>query len=158
MIVRDHRHQAGHHRPSTAGRGVSSRVQALLCLLTLCVQLALAVTHTCEVSIDAVTASPAFAVPHPATGTGDPTRLLTAAIAPRHGSHDHLLCPVCQFFSQAKSGLAPSLAWSDIGMVLRTTPVACPLDSTVHPSDLDCATSTPRAPPFVFSHTLTWRV
>ena len=148
MIVWDHRHRAGHQRRSRARGGVSSRVQALVCLLTLCVQLALAVTHTCEVSVEAMTVSPAFAVLHPVTGTGDTAELFKSAITPRHESHNHLLCPVCQFFSHAKNGFAHSLALSGTGMVLHATPVVCPLDATFHPSDLDCAIATPRAPPF----------
>ena len=148
MIVWDHRHRAGHHGRS-ARRGVSSHVQAFVCLLALCVQLTLAVTHTCEVSVAEMTLSPAFAVLPPVTGTEDTAGLFQAAITPSHGSHDHLLCPVCQFFSQAKNGLAHSLPLFGTGMILHPTPMVCPLDTTFHPSDLDGATATPRAPPFL---------
>ena len=143
MISGDSRHRAGHQRTYRAKRKVSHRVQALVCLVTLFAQLALAVGHSWEVSIEAAAASAALAVQRSPSGTGDTTPIFKAATAPRRGSHDSLLCTICQFFSQAKHGIAPC----GTGIFLLETSFALLLGSSFHSSDLDFAASAPRAPP-----------
>ena len=134
---------AGHQRTYRARREVSHRVQALVCLLILLAQLALAVGHTWEVSGEAAAASAALAVQCSPTGPGDTTVLFKAATAPRRGSHDPLLCTICQFFSQAKHGIASQ----STGAFLLTTSSMFLPGSSFHSSDLDLAASAPRAPP-----------
>ena len=134
---------AGHQRPYRARREVSHRVQALACLLALLAQLALAVAHTWEVSGEATAASAALVLQRSLTGTEDTTVLFKAAAAPRRGSHDPLLCTICQFFSQAKHGIA----LYGTGIFLLETSYAFLLGASFHGSDLDLAASAPRAPP-----------
>ena len=134
---------AGHQRPHRARREVSHRVQALVCLLTLLAQLAFAVTHTWEVSGEATAASAALVLQRSPTGTEDTTVLFKAAAAPRRESHDPLLCTICQFFSQAKHGIA----LYGTGIFLLETSFAFLLGSSFHGSDLELAASAPRAPP-----------
>src|SRR6185295_12530545 len=95
-------HRAGHSRTHGARRETSYRVGALLCLLALLVQLALAVEHTWEVAIEATAASAALASQQPSTGPGDTRAIFKAAPVQRRASHDPLLCPVCHLLSQAK--------------------------------------------------------
>src|SRR2546422_9631708 len=61
LISWTHPHRAGHPSPHGARRETSYRAGALLCLLALLIQLALAVEHTWEVSIEATAASAALA-------------------------------------------------------------------------------------------------
>jgi len=143
VISGDNRHRAGHQRTSRARREIAHRVQALVCLLTLLAQLALAVAHTWEVSIEAAAASAALAGQRSPSGSGDTTPIFKAAAAPRRGSHDSLLCTICQFFSQAKHGITSH----NTGVFLLETSFACRLSSSFHGSDLDLTVSAPRAPP-----------
>ena len=136
---------AGHQRPHRARREVSHRVPALVCLLTLLAQLVLAVAHTWEVSGEAAAASAALALQRSPTGTGDTTVRFKAATVPRRGSHDSLLCTLCQFFSQAKHSIAPH----STDVFLLETSFALLLGSSFYSSDLDLAASAPRAPPFL---------
>ena len=114
-----------------------------MCLLTLLAQLALAVGHSWEVSVEAAAASAALTLQRSPTGTGDTTALSKVPTVPRRGSHDPLLCTICQFFSQAKHGIAPC----GTGISLLETSFALLLGSSFHSSDLDFAASAPRAPP-----------
>ena len=143
MIAEDNRHRAGHHRTDRARREIAHRVQALVCLLTFLAQLALAVAHTWEVSIEAAAASAALAVQRSPAGTGDTTPIFKAAAAPRRGSHDPLLCTICQFFSQATHGIASP----DTGVFLLEASFAFLFGSSFHGSDLDLTVAAPRAPP-----------
>src|SRR6267378_3365773 len=96
-------HRAGHSRTHGARRETSYRAGALLCLLALLVQLALAVEHTWEVSIEATAASAALALQPPPTGARDSAAISKAATVSRRGPHDPRFCPICQFLSQAKN-------------------------------------------------------
>ena len=123
---------------------ISSRAGALLCVLALLVQLALAVEHTWEVSIEASAASAALASQQPSTGPGDTRALFKAVTVQRRTSHDPLLCPVCQLLSQAKNGIASH----GPGVFLLQTSFTFLLGSTFHGSGIDLAASVPRAPPY----------
>src|SRR5438445_3851175 len=61
LISWTHQHRAGYPSPHGARGETTYRAGALLCLLALLVQLALAVEHTWEVSIEATAASAALA-------------------------------------------------------------------------------------------------
>src|SRR5262245_19080517 len=71
LIAWTHPHRAGHPSPHGARRETMSRAGALLCLLALLVQLALAVEHTWDVSVEATAVSAALASQQPSTGPGD---------------------------------------------------------------------------------------
>ena len=137
-------HRAGPSRTHGARRETSYRAGALLCLLALLVQLALAVEHTWEVSIEATAASAALASQQPSTGPGDTRALFRAATVQRRMSHDPLLCPVCQLLSQAKNGIT----LQGPGVFLLPTSFAFLLGSAFHGSGIDLAASVPRAPPY----------
>ena len=110
LISWTHQHRAGRPRPHGARREISSRAGALLCVLALLVQLALAVEHTWEVSREATAASAVLASQLSSTGPGDTRAIFKAVTVQRRAPHDPLLCSVCQLLSQAKIGIA--LAWS----------------------------------------------
>src|SRR5262249_18441290 len=126
-----------------ARREVAHRVQALVCLLTLLAQLALAVVHTWEVSVEAAAVSAGLALQRSPTSTEDTTVRFKAATAPRRGSHDPFLCTICQFFSQAKHGIT----LYGTGLFLLATSCVFLLGASFHGADLDFAASAPRAPP-----------
>ena len=138
-------HRAGHTSTHGAKRTISYRAGALLCLLALLVQLALAVEHTWEVAIEATAASAALASQPPATGPGDTRAIFKAVKAQRRASHDPLLCPVCQLLSQAKIGITSH----GPGIFLLPISSAFLLGSPFYSSDLDLAASGPRAPPYL---------
>jgi len=138
-------HRAGHSRTHGARHETSYRAGALLCLLALLVQLALAVEHAWDVSIEATAASAALASQQPSTGSGDTRALFKAVKVQRRASHDPLLCPVCQLLSQAKIGIAPH----GPGIFSLQTNFTFLLGSTFHGSGLDLAASVPRAPPYL---------
>jgi len=119
---------------------MSRRIEALLCLLTIIAQLALAVAHTWEVAVDAAT-STARAVQKDARGA---TAIAKVATVPRRASHDPLLCPVCQLLSQARNGIAPH----GPGVFPLQTSFTVLLGSAFHSSGIDLAASAPRAPPY----------
>jgi hypothetical protein len=121
---------------------MSRRIQALLCLLTIIAQLALAITHSWEVAIDAAATSTTRAFQKDA---GDATAIVKVATVPRRTSHDPLLCPVCQLLSQTKNGMAPH----GPGVVLLQTRFTVLLDSAFYSSGLDHAAAVPRAPPYL---------
>jgi hypothetical protein len=143
VISWTHQHRAGHPRPHGARRETSYRAGALLCLLALLVQLALAVEHTWEVSIEATAASAALASQRSSTGPGDTRVIVKTATVPRRASHDPLLCPVCQLLFQAKIGITSH----GPGVFLHQTSFAFLLDAAFHSSGIDLAASVPRAPP-----------
>src|SRR2546429_964240 len=144
LISWTHQHRAGYPSPHGARRETMSRAGALLCLLALLVQLALAVEHTWEVSIEATAAAAALTSQQPATGPGDTRATFKAVKAQRRASHDPLLCPVCQLLSQAKIGITSH----GPGVFLLPISSAFLLGSPFYSSDLDLATSAPRAPPY----------
>ena len=144
LISWTHRHRAGHPRAHRARSEILSRAGALLCVLALLVQLALAVEHTWEVSLEATAASAALASQQPATGSGDTRAIFKAVKAQRRASHDPLLCSVCQLLSQAKIGMAPH----GPGIFPLQTSFAFLLGSAFHGSGIDLAASVPRAPPY----------
>jgi hypothetical protein len=145
VIFWKHRPLAGHQRPHVAKREPSYRAGALLCLLALLVQLALAVEHTWEVSIEATAASAALASQQSSTGPGDTRATFKAVKVQRRASHDPLLCPVCQLLSQAKIGLTSHSP----GIFLLQTSLTVLLGSACHSSGIDLAASVPRAPPYL---------
>lgn len=130
MISREHRHHAWR------------RIEALVCLLTIVAQLALAVVHSGEVSLEAVTTSPCHAL---AQDDAHTTALSKAPASIRQGSHNPLLCPVCQLVAQARYGMAPhgSTVW-----LLPTRFVVSP-QTTFQQASLHLAVAAPRAPPFL---------
>src|SRR5215467_2381382 len=140
-----HQHQAGHPGPHGARREPLYRAGVLLCLLALLVQLALAVEHTWEVSLEATAASAALASQQPSTGPGDTRAIFKAVTVQRRASHDPLLCPVCQLLSQAKHGIAPY----GPGIFPLQTSFTFLLGSACHGSGIDLAASVPRAPPYL---------
>jgi hypothetical protein len=144
VIYRKHRHRAGSYRPHGAKRETSSRAGVFLCLLALLVQLALAVEHTWDVSIEATAASAALASQQPSTGPGDTRALFKAVKVQRRASHDPLLCPVCQLLSQAKIGITSH----GPGIFLLPMSSAFLLGSPFYSANLDLAASAPRAPPY----------
>jgi hypothetical protein len=145
LISWTHRRRAGHPRAHGARSEIWSRTGALLCLLALLVQLALAVEHAWDVSIEATAASAALASQQPSTGSGDTRALFKAVKVQRRASHDPLLCPVCQLLSQAKIGIAPH----GPGIFSLQTGFTFLLGSTFHGSGIDLAASVPRAPPYL---------
>ena len=145
LISWTHRHRAGHPRAHGARSALGSRAGALLCLLALLVQLALAVEHTWEVSLEATAASAALAAQQHSTGPGDTRAIFKAATVQRRAPHDPLLCPVCQFLSQAKH----SMVLHGPGIFLLQTSFAFLPGSTCHGSGIDLAASVPRAPPYL---------
>ena len=145
MIFWKNRHRAGHQKPHGAKREISYRAGALLCLLALLVQLALAVEHTWEVSREATAASAALASQQPSPGPGDTRATFKAVKDQRRASHDPLLCPVCQLLSQAKI----SLTSHSPGIFLLQTSFTVLLGSAFHSSGIDLAASVPRAPPYL---------
>jgi hypothetical protein len=140
-----HHHRAGHPTAHGARSAVWSRAGALLCVFALLVQLALAVEHTWEVSLEASTASAALTSLQPATGAADTRALFKAEKGQRRASHDPLLCSVCQLLSQAKIGIAPH----GPGIFPLQTSFTFLLGSTCHGSGIDLAASVPRAPPYL---------
>ena len=140
-----HQHQAGHPGPHGTRREPLYRAGVLLCLLALLVQLALAVEHTWEVSLEATAASAALASQQPSTGPGDTRTIFKTVTVQRRASHDPLLCPVCQLLSQAKHGIAPY----GPGIFPLQTSFTFLLGSTCHGSGIDLAASVPRAPPYL---------
>jgi hypothetical protein len=145
LISWTHRHRAGYPSPHGARGETTYRAGALLCLLALLVQLALAVEHTWEVSIEATAAAAALTSQQPSTGPGDTRATFKAVKAQRRASHDPLLCPVCQLLSQAKIGIAPH----GPGIFPLQTSFTFLLGSTFHSSGIDLAASVPRAPPYL---------
>ena len=121
---------------------MSRRIEALLCLLTIIAQLALAVAHSWEVAVDAAATSTTRAVQKDAR---DATAIAKVATVPRRASHDPLLCPVCQLLSQARNGIAPH----GPGVVLLQTCFMVLQGSAFHRSGIDLAASAPRAPPYL---------
>src|SRR2546428_256414 len=107
-------------------------------------QVALVVTHSWEMPVEAVALAVTRALHTLPTGTGDAMALSKAATASRRWLHDPLLCPICQILSQARNGIAPHSP----RVVLLQTSFALFLGSTFHSSSLDLAASAPRAPPF----------
>ena len=138
-------HRAGHPRAHGARSVIWSRAGALLCLLALLVQLALAVEHTWDVSLEATAASAALASQQHSTGSGDTRAIFKAVKVQRRASHDPLLCPVCQLLSQAKIGIAPH----GPGIFPLQTSCTFLLGSAFHGSGIDLAASVPRAPPYL---------
>jgi hypothetical protein len=116
-----------------------------LCLLALLVQLALAVEHSWEVTLEATAASAALASSHAAPGSGHTRATFRTTTVHRRASHDPLLCPVCQLVSQAKSGMTPQRP----AICLLHTRVAFLLPAACHGSGIDLAASVPRAPPSI---------
>jgi hypothetical protein len=145
LIPWTHQHRAGHPSPHGARRETLFRAGAWLCLLALLVQLALAVEHTWEVSIEATAASAALASQQPSADPGDTRATFKAVKVQRRASHDPLLCPVCQLLSQAKIGLTSH--GSEI--FLLQTSFTFLLGSACHRSGIDLAASVPRAPPYL---------
>jgi hypothetical protein len=145
VIFWKHRPLAGHQRPHVAKREPSYRAGALLCLLALLVQLALAVEHTWDVSIEATAASAALASQQPSTGHGDTRATFKAVKVQRRASHDPLLCPVCQLLFQAKIGITSH----GPGIFPLQTSFTFLLGSACHSSGIDLAASVPRAPPYL---------
>jgi len=143
LISWTHQHRAGHASSHGARRETTFRAGALLCLLALLVQLALAMEHTWDVSIEATAASVALASQQPSTGHGDPRASFKAVKVQHRASHDPLLCPVCQLLSQAKIGMTSH----GPGVFLLPVSSALLLGSPFYRSDLDLAASAPRAPP-----------
>ena len=139
------RHRVGHASTHGARREISYRAGALLCLLALLVQLALAVEHTWEVSIEATAASVALTSQQPATGPGDTRATFKAVKAQPRASHNPLLCPVCQLLFQAKIGLTSHSP----GIFSLQTSFTFLLGSAFHSSGIDLAASAPRAPPYL---------
>ena len=139
-----HPHRAGHPSPHRARRETTYRAGALLCLLALLVQLALAVEHTWDVSIEATVASAALASQQPSTGPGDTRATFKAVKVQRRASHDPLLCPVCQLLSQAKIGITSH----GPGVFSLQASFTFLLGSTFPGSGIDLAASAPRAPPY----------
>ena len=137
--------RAGHPRTHGARGEMSYRAGALLCLLALLVQLALAVGHTWEVSLEATAASAALASQQPSTGPGDTRATFKAVKVQRRAPHNPLLCLVCQLLSQANIGLTSHSP----GIVLPHTSFTFPLGSASHGSGIDLAASAPRAPPYL---------
>ena len=82
LISWTHRHRAGPPRAHGPRSEILSRAGALLCVLALLVQLALAVEHTWEVSLEATAASAALASQQPATGPGDTRAILQGGKSP----------------------------------------------------------------------------
>ena len=144
MIFWTYQHRAGRPRPQGARREISSRAGALLCVLALLVQLALAVEHTWEVSREATAVSAVLAAQLSSTGPGDTRAIVKAVAVQRRTPHDPLLCSVCQFLSQAKIGMHSHGA----GVCLLQTTLTFLLDAAFHGSGIDLAASVPRAPPF----------
>ena len=128
-----------------AKRMIASRAGVLLCLLALLIQLALAVEHSWEVSLEVTAASAALTAQLPAIGPGDSRVVVRTATVQRRASHDPLLCPVCQLLSQAKIGITSH----DTGMFFLQTSVTFLLESAFHSSGIDFAASVPRAPPYL---------
>jgi len=145
LISWTHQHRAGHPSPHGARRETTYRAGALLCLLALLVQLALAVEHTWDVSIEATAASAALAAQQPATGSGDTRAVFKAVKGQRRASHDPLLCSVCQLLSQAKIGITSH----GPGIFLLQASFTVLLGSACHSSGIDLAASVPRAPPYL---------
>lgn len=144
LIFWTYQHRAGHARPrGRAKRETSYRAGVLLCVLALLVQLALAVEHTWEVSLEVPAASAALAAQPASTGPGDTEAIIKAATVQRRALHNPLLCPVCQLLFQAKSGI-PS---HGPGVFLLQTSLTFLLDAVLHSSGIDLAASVPRAPP-----------
>jgi len=145
LIAWTPQHRAGHPRAHGARSAILSRAGALLCVLALLVQLALAVEHTWEVSLEASAASAALTSQQPATGSADARALFKAVKGQRRASHDPLLCSVCQLLSQAKIGIAPH----GPGIFPLQTGFTFLLGFTFHGSGIDLAASVPRAPPYL---------
>jgi hypothetical protein len=143
LVSQDKGYRAKCHRPWQASRPVLRRLEALLCLLIITVQLALVVGHSWEVFVEegaVAIAQGSRAFLQDATGAA---AISKAATIPRRHAHDSLLCPVCQLLSQARHGLAPH----DPGIVFSQTSFMALLGSSYHSSQLDLAVSAPRAPP-----------
>jgi len=138
-------HRAGHPRAHGARSAIWSRAGALLCLLALLVQLALAVEHAWDVSIEATAASAALASQQPPTGSGDTRAIFKAVKSQRRASHDPLLCSVCQLLSQAKIAITSH----GPGIFPLQTGFTFLLGFTFHGSGIDLAASVPRAPPYL---------
>jgi hypothetical protein len=141
-----HPHRAGHPRPRGARREISYRAGALLCVLALLMQLALAVAHTWEASREATAASATLASQPSSTGTGNTGAIVKAVNVQRRAPHDPLLCSICQLLSQAKIAL-PS---HGPGVCLLQTSLTLLLDASCHSSSIDLSASVPRAPPSFF--------
>jgi uncharacterized C2H2 Zn-finger protein len=147
LTFRTHQHRAGRPRPQGARRKTAYRAGALLCLLALLVQFALAVEHAWEASLEATAASAALTAQPSSTGPGDTRAIVKAATVQRRALHNPLLCPVCQFLFQAKSGITSH----GPGVFLLQTCLTFPLDAALHNSGIDLAASVPRAPPSFLS-------
>jgi hypothetical protein len=145
LISWTHQHRAGHPSSHGARRETTYRAGALLCLFALLVQLALAVEHAWDVSIEATAPSVALASQQSSTGPGDTRAIFKAVKGQRRASHDPLLCPVCQLLSQAKSGITSH----GPGIFLLHTSFTFLLGSACHSSGIDLAASVPRAPPYL---------
>jgi hypothetical protein len=143
LIPWTHQHRAGRRRPHGARREISYRAGALLCVLALLVQLALAVEHTWEVSRQATAVSAVLAAQLSSTGPGDTRAIVKAVTVQRRTPHDPLLCSVCQLLSQAKIGIHSH----GPGVFLLRTNLAFLLSAAFHGSGIDLAASVPRAPP-----------
>ena len=143
MISHPKGHRAKRHEPWQTHRTVLQRLEALLCLLIIMVQLVLVVAHSWEVALE----EGAIAVPRASRAlladATAATALSKAATSPRRNAHDPLLCPVCQLLAQAKNGLAPP----DPGIVVSQTSFVVPLRSSCARADLALSLSAPRAPP-----------
>jgi hypothetical protein len=143
LISWDKRQRIQRQRPAQAGRTASRRMRALLCLLTLIAQLALAVAHSWEMPIEAAALSRTRAFHAFSKDTGGATALAKVATAPRRGLHDPSMCPVCQVFPQIRHGLGST--------GLSISPPHCSLTyvpgCTLRHAGSDLTVSAPRAPP-----------
>ncbi len=144
MISWDNRHRAKRYGPSKARHKASRRLHALFCLLTIITQLALAMAHSWEVPIEAAGISATCAFQAFLKDTRNAQAISKAATVLRRASHDPLLCPVCQFLSQAKNGITPH----GPGVFLLQTSFTLLLGSAFYRSGIDLAASAPRAPPY----------
>jgi hypothetical protein len=118
-------------------------MRALVCLLTLVAQLALAVAHSWEMPIVAAALSGTRAFHALPKDTGGAAALAKAAIAPRRGLHDPSLCPVCQLFPQIRHGLGAT----GLSIAPPQCSLTCVPGCTLRHAGSDLTVLAPRAPP-----------